>query len=88
MIDATLRDTQSEFAADPFRRMYRIVIFFSLLALCCYLRLWDLGYKSLMHDETLFITYTYENLYKKFDYLYQPILHGPLMLLWQDVVFH
>ncbi|MCC6546629.1 glycosyltransferase family 39 protein [Candidatus Sumerlaeota bacterium] len=88
MIDAPLRNTNAEFAADPFRRNYRIVIFFVLLALCCFLRLWDLGYKSLMHDETLFVTYTYENLYKKWDYLYQPILHGPLMLLWQDLVFH
>lgn len=77
-----------EFDGDPFRRPYRIVLFFAIFALCCFLRLWNLGQKTFMHDETLFVTYTYSNLYKSFDYYYAPILHGPLMLLWQNVVFH
>jgi predicted membrane-bound mannosyltransferase len=77
-----------EFEKDPFRQGYRIVLFFGLLALCCFIRLWALGGKTMMHDELLFTKYTYSNLYQEFNYYYQPILHGPLMLHIQNLVFH
>lgn len=51
-------------------------------------RLWDLGARPVMHDESLFAYYTWANLFQGFDYIYQPILHGPAMLWIQNVVFH
>ncbi len=77
-----------EFCDDPFQRRVRIVIFFGLFALCAFVRLWDLDLKTMMHDELLFTNYTYYDLYQNVSYRYQPILHGPLMLHIQNIVFH
>ncbi len=85
---ATPAESLKEFHDDPFRSRNRIVLFFALLGLCGFLRLWDLGNKTMMHDELLFTMYTYNNLYQKFNYEYSAILHGPLMLHIQNLVFH
>ncbi len=41
-----------------------------------------------MHDEGLFVYYTWDQLYLKWNYQYLPILHGPAMLQLQAMVFH
>lgn len=72
----------------PFARPHRVVLFVLLLLLCAFTRLWDLGAKTMMHDELLFIFYTHAELYKSWSYIYRPILHGPLMLHIQNLVWH
>lgn len=65
----------------------RIVLFALLLAACAFTRLYDLGQKPIMHDESLFAFYTEFQLHRTFSYQYQPILHGPAMLWIQSLVF-
>lgn len=77
-----------EFENAPFRQTWRVVLFLLILALCCFTRLWDLGSKTMMHDELLFIYYTYAELYQSWSYIYRPILHGPLMLHLQNMTWH
>lgn len=43
------------------------------------LRFWHLGDKVFMHDESLFAYYSY-CVHPLFNYRYEPILHGPLLL--------
>jgi predicted membrane-bound mannosyltransferase len=59
-----------------------------LFLLCCMTRLLELGYKAIMHDEALFVYYTWDQLYNKWAYGYLPILHGPAMLHLQSLTFH
>jgi predicted membrane-bound mannosyltransferase len=59
-----------------------------LFLTCCMTRLYDLGWKSIMHDEALFVYYTHFQLYKEWTYQYLPILHGPAMLQLQAMIFH
>lgn len=88
MTEETAPTSPREFMEDPFRRRYRIVLFFLFFAICAYVRLFDLDHKTMMHDELLFTNYSYYDLYENWSYRYQPILHGPLMLHIQNVVFH
>lgn len=64
------------------------LLFMVIVALCAFTRLWDLGARGIMHDESLFVYYTYEHLHKQLTYTYMPILHGPAMLWLQAGVFH
>jgi len=64
------------------------LLFWLIVGLCAFTRLWDLGARGIMHDESLFVYYTYEHLYKGLTYTYMPILHGPAMLWLQAGVFH
>lgn len=77
-----------ELERAPFSRPHRLVLFILLLLLCCFTRLWDIGAKTMMHDELLFLYYTHAELYKSWSYIYRPILHGPLMLHLQNLVWH
>jgi uncharacterized protein (TIGR03663 family) len=63
-------------------------LFGLLAAVCVFSRLYELGFKALMHDESLFVYYTQYQLYRGWTYNYMPILHGPLMLQIQAVIFH
>ncbi|MCC6546630.1 hypothetical protein IT570_05630, partial [Candidatus Sumerlaeota bacterium] len=62
--------------------------FIFLFLVCLMTRLYDLGWKAIMHDETLFVYYTYYQLFDKWDYTYLPILHGPTMMELQALIFH
>lgn len=66
----------------------KILILGALFLLCCFARLWDLGSKAIMHDEALFVYYAYEQMYNDLTYRYLPILHGPLHLMTQAVIWH
>jgi predicted membrane-bound mannosyltransferase len=79
---------QREFFDHPFRSPARCVFFTVLVALLLFTRLWDLGTKTMMHDELLFVNYTYRDLFLNWTYMYLPILHGPIMLQFQNLVFH
>lgn len=72
----------------PKWRALQWVCFGVLLFLFCFSRLWDLGHKALMHDESLFVYYTYYQMFREWSYNYMPILHGPLMLQIQAMLFH
>ncbi len=62
---------------------------FALLAcFCAFSRLYDLGHKAPMHDESLFLYYSFEQLFRTWSYNYMPILHGPLMLQLQTLVWY
>jgi len=69
-------------------RAYRIAGFWLLFLACCAIRLLDIGWKSIMHDEALFTYYTYDQLYKSWTYTYLPILHGPASLHLQALIWH
>jgi predicted membrane-bound mannosyltransferase len=80
--------SNEEFLTDPFRSPWRCALMLGLIALLCFTRLWDLGSKTMMHDELLFVQYTYRDLYERWTYSYLPILHGPIKLHFQNLVFH
>ncbi|MEO8376629.1 MAG: hypothetical protein ABI579_03075, partial [Candidatus Sumerlaeota bacterium] len=75
-------------AALRTNRVWIVASFFFLFAICMMTRLYDLGWKAIMHDETLFVYYTYFQLFDKWDYTYLPILHGPTMMELQALIFH
>ncbi|MBI1293160.1 hypothetical protein GC173_18290 [bacterium] len=79
---------ESTLSREPFRTPWRVWLFLSILVVLLFTRLYDLGSKTMMHDELLFVHYTYAYLYKVWTYEYLPILHGPIMLLFQTLVFH
>ena len=83
-----VRHEPNEFHDQPFAKGYRWVVFGVLFLLCAFLRLWDLGWKSMMHDELLFVYYAHAQLFLEWRYQYLPILHGPLMLHLQNLIFH
>lgn len=58
-----------------------------LFLVCALTRLLFLGDKPVMHDESLFGYYAEFQFHRDFTYLYLPILHGPLLLYLQGIVF-
>ncbi|MBI5154983.1 glycosyltransferase family 39 protein [Candidatus Poribacteria bacterium] len=66
----------------------RWVFFIALVFLCFGTRMYDLGQKPIMHDESLFVYYAEYQLHREVTYLYQPILHGPAHLWLQAFIFH
>lgn len=76
------------FAENPLSSPARVALFCVLVGMLLFTRLWDLGSKTMMHDELLFVHYTYSDLYNNWVYSYLPILHGPIMLQFQTLVFH
>ncbi|MCS7040545.1 MAG: hypothetical protein NZP34_13140, partial [Caldilineales bacterium] len=48
-----------------------------LLVVAFGLRLYDVGARTMSHDESLHTTYSY-NLYKGIGYQHDPLMHGPL----------
>ncbi|MCC7392074.1 hypothetical protein IT571_06910 [Candidatus Sumerlaeota bacterium] len=70
------------------KRVWVAASFVFLFLVCMMTRLYDLGWKAIMHDESLFVYYTYYQLFDKLDYNYLPILHGPTMMELQALVFH
>ncbi|HNM47155.1 MAG TPA: hypothetical protein PKH51_09075, partial [Candidatus Sumerlaeota bacterium] len=70
------------------KRVWIAASFVFLFLVCMMTRLYDLGWKAIMHDESLFVYYTYYQLFDKLDYNYLPILHGPTMMELQALVFH
>lgn len=66
----------------------RFALLLGIFALCCATRLYDLGRKPIMHDESLFAYYTEFTLVRSWSYEYMPILHGPAMLWIQTGIFH
>ncbi len=58
-----------------------------LFLICAFTRLFYLGDKPLMHDESLFAYYAEFQFHRDFSYTYLPILHGPLLLYLQGIVF-
>jgi predicted membrane-bound mannosyltransferase len=69
------------------RRALEIAAFVLLLAACAFTRLYDLGAKPIMHDEALFLYYSWFQLHESLTYVYEPILHGPLELWLQAAAF-
>ncbi len=88
MTTPLVRSAPNEFHDHPFARGYRWAVFAALLLLCGFIRLWDIGSKTMMHDELLFVYYAHAQLFLEWRYAYLPILHGPLMLHLQNLVFH
>ncbi len=87
----TARDPQGQIRDSFFPRHWgpwRWTLFGLLLAACVFTRLYDLGDKALMHDESLFVYYCEYQLHREWTYNYMPILHGPLMIELQAMVFH
>lgn len=66
----------------------RFLLFAALLVACCLTRLLYLGSKNIMHDESLFTYYAFEQMYTKWEYRYLPILHGPAHLMLNALVWH
>lgn len=69
-------------------QVWRTALLVFLFLLLCFSRLYNLEWKTLMHDETLFLYYTHDQIYKNWTYVYLPILHGPAMLHLQSLTFH
>ncbi len=70
------------------QEVWRWALLASIFFICCLLRLMNLEWKAIMHDEGLFVYYTHFQLYESWSYQYLPILHGPAMLHLQALIFH
>jgi len=64
----------------------RVIIAAIVVVFILFTRLYDLDRKALMHDECMFAYYSW-HLAMKGDYLYQPILHGPLLQNMNALMF-
>ncbi|MQF80401.1 TIGR03663 family protein [SAR202 cluster bacterium AD-493-K16_JPT_193m] len=63
-----------------------ISLYILLLATALVLRLWDLGYQALHHDESLHAVYSWY-LYSANGYTHDPMMHGPFQFLGTAAIF-
>ncbi len=63
------------------------LVFLFILLTCAATRLFRLDERGVMHDESLFVYYTWFHIVENLNYDYQPILHGPAMLWIQAALF-
>ena len=63
-----------------------ISLYILLLATALVLRLWDLGYQALHHDESLHAVYSWY-LYSGNGYTHDPMMHGPFQFLGTAAIF-
>ncbi len=68
------------------RRVLHLVLVFAFLATLLFSRTWRLGDKPLHHDESLFGYYAWFFAKHNF-YEYDPILHGPLLIILSGYLF-
>ncbi|MDK2971230.1 MAG: hypothetical protein PWP23_985 [Candidatus Sumerlaeota bacterium] len=69
------------------RRLAEWGIYAVLFAFLVCSRLVGIGEKALMHDESLFVYYSYFTIHEDLIYKYEPVLHGPAMLWIQAAIF-
>lgn len=91
---APVAEPQRSFVFRPRRRRYSVDIpvspillpFLGLMLVALGLRLWDLGYKALHHDESLHAYYSWL-LYQGQGYVHDPMMHGPLLFILNAGVY-
>lgn len=63
-----------------------LLAYAALLALALGLRLWDLGARTMHHDESMHAYYSYE-LYRGRGYAHDPLLHGTVPYIFNAIVY-
>ena len=64
----------------------RTILILVIFAFAFVTRLYNLQEKAIMHDECMFTYYSW-HLSEKWDYMYQPILHGPVLQEMNALMF-
>ena len=64
-------------AETPFGlNRWQVLVFLSVMAFVVFTRFWELGARALHHDESMHARFAWD-IYRSFDYRYNPVLHGP-----------
>lgn len=65
---------------------WQLLVFLSVLAFVAFTRFWDLGTRALHHDESMHARFAWD-IYRSFDYRYNPLLHGPFQFYFTAFMF-
>jgi len=81
---------RENFLAKPFFSLMKLdwdkIILIAIIFLAVLTRLWDLGYRSYNHDESIHTDWSW-NLYTGRGYQHNPIYHGPLLYIATAATF-
>ena len=74
-------------AETPFG-LYRwqLLVFLAVMVFVVFTRFWDLGTRALHHDESMHARFAWD-IYRSFDYRYNPVLHGPFQFYFTAFMF-
>ena len=78
--------TVERIRAMAFRRPWETAAYIALGAVALAMRLWDLGFRAMHHDESLHSFYAW-NLSSGYGYEHNPMMHGPFQIEAAAVVF-
>ena len=65
---------------------WQVLVFLSVMVFVIFTRFWDLGTRALHHDESMHARYAWD-IYRSFNYRYNPILHGPFQFYLTAFMF-
>ncbi len=63
-----------------------MLVFLAVLVFVVFTRFWDLGTRALHHDESMHARFAWD-IYRSFDYRYNPVLHGPFQFYFTAFMF-
>lgn len=65
---------------------WQVLVFVAVIALVVFTRFWDLGTRALHHDESMHARFSWD-IYRSFNYRYNPLLHGPFQFYFTAFMF-
>ncbi len=65
---------------------WQVLVFLFVVAFVIFTRFWDLGSRALHHDESMHARFAWD-IYRSFDYRYNPVLHGPFQFYFTAFMF-
>lgn len=75
------------YAETPFGlSRWQLLVFLAALVFVAFTRFWDLGTRALHHDESMHARFAWD-IYRSFDYRYNPLLHGPFQFYFTAFMF-
>ncbi len=65
---------------------WQVLVFLAVLVFVAFTRFWDLGARALHHDESMHARFSWD-IYRSFNYRYNPVLHGPFQFYLTAFMF-
>ena len=65
---------------------WQVLVFLAVMVFVIFTRFWDLGTRALHHDESMHARYAWD-IYRSFNYRYNPVLHGPFQFYLTAFMF-
>lgn len=65
---------------------WQVLVFVAVIIFVLFTRFWDLGTRALHHDESMHARFSWD-IYRSFNYRYNPLLHGPFQFYFTAFMF-